>query len=325
MTRRRAVTLSSALAAALLSTSCAGGSPGPSASGGPGPTPSTTAATGTFTISVVPPSDLGAGHTVLAGRVYDGALPETTQWTQLSALGGCKLLKPKVPFCSASCGADACVADGTCQRYPTARSVGGLTISGLGSSAFDVAPISAAYSLPGTVSLPYPPFAEGAAVTLAAAGDHLPAFTLASRGIAPLALSAGSYAIVKTSAAAATYEPLVIGWTAAAQPSLATVHVTVDVSHHGGIKGKVVCEAEDVGSLTIPGDLVTRLVGLGVAAYPKVEATRRATGSAAVGGGTVTLNVESTVAAPLRIEGYTCTTGGECPSGSCDTNLGFCN
>lgn len=317
-------TLSGAVVAALLSTACGGGSSGAGSSGGGG-TSGAAAPSGTFTIAVTPPRAQGpAGYTALAGKVFDGPYPEATRWTTLATAGGCTLQKPVVPSCVTSCEAGVCVADGTCQAYPTGKSVGPLTIAGLGPTSFTVTPVAASYSLPGAVELPYPPFAEGAAVTLAAAGlDEVPAFTVASKGIAPLTLASDTFAIAK-GATAGAFAALTLGWTPPAQAGVGRIHVLVDISHHGGIKGKIECDVADTGSLTIPADLVTRLVALGVAQYPAVELTRRARGTTAVSGGTVALNVDSTVAAAITIEGVTCTAPADCGSGSCDTSLGLC-
>lgn len=315
-----------ALATFVAAAGCGGGSGGGS-SGGTGGSSSgggTAGSYGMVTVSVVPPAGTNAGYTALAGKIYDGAYPETVSWTQTAAGGGCVLYTPATPLCTPACGTGyACVATNTCQAYPSTLSAGALTVTGVGSSALTVNPISGSYS---TTTAEYPPFAEGATVRVAAAGatSGSDAFTVTAKGVAPLATT-GSAAIAKDGAG---YGPLALAWTAG-DSSVATIVVKVDLSHHGGSKGKIECAAADTGSLTIPASLVTSLVGLGVYAAPKVDVTRRATGSVTVGTGSVKLQIDSLKSLPVTIEGVTCGADAECASNSCDLTsslrYGLCN
>jgi hypothetical protein len=309
-----------ALAVALAVAACGGGGTGSggdwtSSSGGSSSSGATGAsAFGTLRLSVVPPASGSAGSTSLSGKLYDGAYPEATVWTRVASAGDCTLYAPATPLCTPACTTGACVATNLCQPYPTTISAGPLTVTGVGSSPLTARPISGSYAASSTE---YPPFTEGATVTVAAPGDASGAasFTVGASGIAPLALKGTSAAIAKASAG---YGALALAWTAPGNAALAKIVVNVDLSHHGGSKGKITCEAPDTGSLAIPASLVTSLVNLGIYAYPKVELTRRATGSVTVGTGKVTLQIDSLQALPITIEGLTCAAGSDCTSGSCN-------
>jgi hypothetical protein len=81
--------------------------------------------------------------------------------------------------------------------------------------------------------------------------------------------------------------------------------VLVDLSHHGGTKGKLECELPDTGSGELPTELVTQLIELGVAGYPKITLTRTATSSVAIAPGLVKLEVLSAVTHEVVVSGFT--------------------
>ena len=74
-------------------------------------------------------------------------------------------------------------------------------------------------------------------------------------------------------------KPLTLTWTAKGASADSTIHVHLDISHHGGTKGQIECDTADSGSLTIGASLVTQLVNLGVAGFPTVRLTRSSVGS----------------------------------------------
>lgn len=310
-----------ALGVVLAAVACGGGGSSSAGGGGGGSSGATSSSGasgsgvyGTLRLSVVPPAGGSAGSTSLSGKLYDGAYPEATGWTRVASAGDCTLYTPAIPLCSPSCTSGACVATNTCQPYPTTILAGNLTITGVGSSPLTARPISGSYAASTT---DYPPFAEGATVTVTAPGDASGAasFTLTAKGIAPLAVTGASAGIAKSGGG---YGGLRLAWTAPGTATLARILVSVDLSHHGGSKGKITCDAPDTGSLEVPAALVTSLVNLGVFAYPKVDIARRSTGTARVGAGQVTLNVDSPLALPITIEGVTCTASSQCASGSCN-------
>ncbi len=275
---------------------------------------------GSFQVKVTPASGDIEASTAVVGKVYDGPTPATVIWEKPQVDGSCTLTTPRVPFCSTPCGSSsACVEDDTCQAYATARSVGAVTVTGVkttaGDSSFVMTAIANTYQPPGSTSLAYPPFAEGDAVSLSAAGDYFPAFTLTSKGVAPLV-------VTSTALALKSGQPLALTWTKGTTGN-AKVHVKLDISHHGGTKGQIECDADDSGALTVTAPLITTLLGLGAAGYPTVIVTRHALGSTVISAGRVDLDVSSIVEQAVTVEGLTsCTEDTDCASGqTCQSDL----
>jgi hypothetical protein len=95
-----------------------------------------------------------------------------------------------------------------------------------------------------------------------------------------------------------------------------TCHVSIDISHHGGIKGIIECDAEDTGSLELSAALLTELLNLGVAGFPTIHISRRFVGSTTIAPGRVELAVVSDVLIPVEIPGLTsCNDDSSCPNG----------
>lgn len=276
---------------------------------------------GSFQVSLVAPQSGTPGYTAVVGKIYDGPTPSQLVWELAAQSGDCKLMTPRVPFCGTPCGGSAvCVEDGVCQAYPTARTVGTIQVKGVrttaGATEFSMSPIAKNYQPSGTTSLPYPAFSEGDTLSLSAAGDYYPAFSVSSRGIAPLTLLDSTLTLQQNQA-------LDVHWSAAGQPSLSTVHVKLDISHHGGTKGMIECDAADTGTVQIAAPLVTQLLNLGVAGYPTIIVTRKAVGSTTIAPGRVDLTVSSEVERAVVVPGLTsCTDNSECPTGkTCQTDL----
>jgi hypothetical protein len=279
---------------------------------------------GTFEIELVPPNADTPGRTTVVGVVYDGPSPENVVWETAMMAGDCKLLTPRVPFCATPCGSGAaCVEDDTCAPYPTKQGVGTVHVAGLSITAggtgggFDMTPIANSYSTPGSVTIAYPGFAEGDDVSIAASGaDAACAFDITARGIPPLAVTTSQPALAQSTA-------LQLAWTAPADTAAATVEIKLDISHHGGTKGMIECEADDTGSLTIPAALVAELLDLGVAGYPTIVVTRASTGSTTTAAGRVDLVVSSQVERAVLVDGLvSCTDDASCPDGqTCQPDL----
>lgn len=255
------------------------------------------------------------GFTALLGKVFSGPTPESTVWDEVEASAGCKLLTPRVPFCDPGCGSGSvCVDDDRCQASPTAISVGKVTLRGVrtadGSDGFTADPIKNTYQTPVTIKLPYPAFAEGAAISLSAAGADVAGFVLGGRGIAPLALAGEGGFPIKTGM------PLTLSWAAPVSADNSRVRVKLDISHHGGSKGKVECDVADNGALSIAASLVDKLVALGVAGFPTIVVTREAVASTPTSAGRVDLRTYSYVERAIEIDGLvSCSSVDDCPTG----------
>ena len=291
---------------------------GTSSSGGTTSTGPLDAVIGNFEVELVEPVEATAetpatpGFTRVFGKIYDGASPSLVIWTEAATEGACTLLTPRVPFCNQPCaGGAVCVGNDVCQDYPTARSVGTVRVTGLhsasGVSEFSMTPVANTYQI--VESLPYPAFAESEDVVFEASGDFFPAFSLHSKGILPLEVLNGAITLESNKAVDLTWAP-------PTQAGSSRIQVEVDISYHGGTKGKIECDGPDSGSLRIPAALITKLIGLGVAGFPKITVTRSAVGSATVSAGRIELSVYSDVVIVVQIPGLISCTGDEqCPTG----------
>jgi hypothetical protein len=255
------------------------------------------------------------GFTSVNGKVYDGPLPEGIAWKKDSEESGCVLLKPSVPFCDPACGIDVCVADDTCLASPSAKDVGEVKLEGL-TTPVTLKNVANAYSVPANVQLPYPAFSEGGEITLSAAGGTYGAFSIKVSGIAPLVVNADSLAIEPNA-------PLNLTWEPSTMSGISRVFIKLDISHHGGTKGKIECVVDDTGSLSIPATMVTALTSLGVAGFPTIAISRANSATASIAPGKVELLVNSDVELPVKIPGLTsCAEDTDCPTGqTCQKDL----
>lgn len=275
---------------------------------------------GAFQASLIAPTDISQGYTSVLGKVYDGPSPSAVAWKQAAASGDCKLYTPDVPFCDPGCGSTAlCVENNVCKDFPKSLSVGKVTVNGMktkdGKTSFSMDPLLNSYQPSGGVIVDFPPFAEGATVNLSAAGGSgVEAFTVSAKGISPLQVLGDSLVL-------ADGKSLEVKWTAPGDPSLSKVHAMVDISHHGGTKGKIECEGADDGSLEIAAALVDQLKALGVSGYPKIDVTRKSMGTNPEV--KVDFILESKVTKSLSIPGLiSCSGDEECPNGqTCQADM----
>lgn len=291
------------------------GSAGASASGGASSS-DPNAVVGSFIVELIGKTDSADPYVAVSGKVYDGVTPSTVVWDLVTSASGCQLLKPRAPFCSTPCsGGGVCVEDDQCASYPTAQDLGPVTVQGLGSTDIVMKPIASSYQLPGDVTLAYPPAAEGATVGLQVSGGPFGAFSIQTKMVAPLVAS-GTLTLDAS-------KPLALTWTAPGDPALARMQIKVDISHHGGAKGKIECDVPDSGSLQIPASMISSLIDLGVAGFPTATLTRVTSGSAAIAPGKVSLQTLSSVALELVVPGFqSCHEDTDCPTGkACQQDL----
>ncbi|HVX93400.1 MAG TPA: hypothetical protein VHK47_00715 [Polyangia bacterium] len=275
------------------------------------------AVVGAFAIKLVETMGTNAAHTTITGVVKDGPQPDLVHFVAGTKDGSCALYTPEVPFCSTPCGSAACVADDTCQAYPTAKNVGTVTVDGLaGAAGFALSSSSNSYTTGVGFSPSYPPFTEGADVSVSASGADYAAFSIHAKAIAPLVLPSSAITLQKN-------QPLELTWTAAGAAADSAIHVQLDVSHHGGTKGQIRCDAPDTGSLTISAALVTQLINLGFSGYPSITVTRSSSGEATIAPGRVQLVVSQDIERYVQIPGLvSCTDDKDCPTGqTCQDDL----
>jgi hypothetical protein len=260
-----------------------------------------------------------AGYTSVLGSVSDGVTPATSSWTVSATDGDCTLRVPLVPFCSTPCGSSAaCVAADTCVNYPTVKSVGSIDVKGItlaaGGSEFTMTAVNGTYQ--SVASLAYPGFSEGGAVTMTTGGGDYDKFTLSGKGIAPLVVTSSGPDVKKDTAQTIT-------WTPPTTSGISTIEIKLDIGHHGGEKGQILCDTSDSGSLTISASLMNQLIALGVAGFPSITVTRQSIGSTTIAPGRVDLKISQSITQDVTVDGVTsCNTDSDCPTGeTCQSDL----
>ena len=249
--------------------------------------------------------------TAIAGIVNDKTPPSAVIWNQTALDGDCELLQPDVPFCNTPCdvSTEVCVADDVCAAHAVKQDVGTVSVSGVrtttGATTFELTSNSNNYLVPGAISLVYPGFAAGDPLTVAATGSAFtPPFTITAIGIAPLVVTNPDRDLARNASVDLT-------WTPPASGATSRLHLKLDISHHGGSKGKIECDTADDGTLTLSAPMITQLLDLGAAGFPTIELTRVATGDALTTAGRVDLSVLSSVERPVTVPGIISCDGDE--------------
>lgn len=308
---------------ATTSTSSSGGSTnagGATASGG-------ATATGpgvwaTINVELVAEDAVAAAHTNMGAFGKDAApIPDSFKPTK--EVGACKLLEPNYVLCDApKCtNSETCVATDRCQTNPAPTTLGDLTVKGLklkdgGGTEFTLSPVGTSYQAAGATAVDYPPCTVGQEISVSGGAEAATKFSVKSSCIDTLVVPNATTEVPFEAGKAAQFS-----WTAAAGGN-SRVTVRIDISHHGGLKGLIVCDAPDTGSLQVDASLVTGLIGLGTAGFPVARVTRTALGTAPAGSGAVTLNVFSWVELSLAIPGVkSCSSDAECATGQTCTSL----
>lgn len=285
-----------------------GGSGGSNTGGSP-TTPSNVDPVGSFTVRL----EALRSITTVSGSVRDAPAIEAVPYVPDQASGVCQLFVPEIPFCEQPCTLDqVCAPGGVCTARPKSYSLGTVTVNGLatedGSNQFSMDPIgtSKSYGTPSGVKLKYPPAAPGAELRLTTSGGEFGPFEIVGKAIGPIEGFPSEPIPLKRE------QPLDLTWTAAPGTLIEAV---LEIAHHGGARGKVICETEDTGALSIPAPLVTALLDLGVAGFPDVVVTRKST-SAAANAPRLEFIMFADASRPVAIDGLTsCNTPDDCPEG----------
>jgi hypothetical protein len=212
-----------------------------------------------------------------------------------------------------------CVAGDMCIPEAQPVNIGPVNVSGLmteeGTSEFSISPLGSKsnYLPPASITLVYPPAEDGAAVTLSGEVEGSP-LTIETSGISPLSIDLEEVPIGGD-------EDVVVTWNAPGSNSKSEMELLIDISHHGGVKGKVICNTADDGEHTIPAAILNDLIDLGVAGFPTITFHRMARGVSAAPH-EIAFRVEQNVQIPVAIDGLvSCTFPEDCPEGeSCQVD-----
>jgi len=257
-------------------------------------------------------------QTAVSGLIRDGVQPRMDGWETLDEVGDCALLTPDPPSCDPRCvaGKETCAPGDMCLPIPNKRSAGKVTVTGLGEPIELEDKVAGNYALPNGLVVPYPPCSEGEPIT----------FDIEGTGHDPFMLQVPCVATFEAPEPVAieAHTPIELRWAAPTMPELTTLHVHLNVAHHGGIDSEIECDTADDGELEIDAALIDGLINIGVAGFPTVVLTRSASASGSdETSENVTLTVSSSYESPVMIPGViSCTTDAECPDGqACGTDL----
>lgn len=282
--------------------SSTGGSGG-AASGGAGgasaapwrPCPAATRVGG-VSLALIAAAENAPAYAQILGSVKNGVRPSDV-WRELAQEGACRLIVGPQLDCATSCDAGkVCAGDNACIDEPISQSAGTITITGLAEAASFPPLGNKTYYFAFSDGAPYPPYAVGAAIALAAAGADHPAFSAAGRGIDPLVFPAQALDVARG-------QPLAVTWTAPAAAGAGTIGLRLDIAHHGGIAARVECDLPDTGAATVPAALISQLIDRGTAGFPTVSLTRRSVDSATIPAGCVEFSIASSIERPVNVEG----------------------
>lgn len=178
--------------------------------------------------------------------------PDVPAPERIADQGECSVwVHPAPGLCDPACSTGFCTAQGSCEPWPANRSAGTITVTGL------AAPLTFVPSTWGYESQPAQPadlFGTGAAITVSAPGDDAPGFTLTATGVAPLVADLTYLTLEDGVDVEVTWEPAQSG----------RVQLMLLAGWHGAPwEAMLLCESDDDGVLTIPGDLVTAMPPVG--------------------------------------------------------------
>jgi hypothetical protein len=257
---------------------------------------------------------LADDYTGVNGEVADGVVPGNVP-ILIAEGGDCRLLQKPSLFCAPACvPGETCGSDGTCVAYPENQSVGTVEVTGLKSALSMEAKWGNYYGNPGTME--HPGFEPGALVTLRAAGEDLPTFTLGGVGVTPLSISNPQISIDDD-------DGLLLEWSAAPGSEAIQMHVELNINNHGSTSAWISCDSPDSGTLEIPQALLAELFQIGVSGFPSLTFSRRSAHSTQLNAGCVELVVRTDQDVSIEVAGVTsCTSDGQCgPGESCGADL----
>ncbi len=173
--------------------------------------------------------------------------PELPGLELVAAEGDCAYWKRvEEGFCEAPCTAGFCSPEGTCVPWPSNRSAGVIEVTGLrGSLSF--APTATGYRTDSSIDGDL--FDPGASIHVEAPGDEVPGFSLSATGVAAFEDDL-DYISLEDGVDA------VITWTPA---SSGRIQLALRLGWHGApFTDMLLCETDDVGSLVVPGSLISQ-------------------------------------------------------------------
>jgi hypothetical protein len=187
----------------------------------------------------------GGGFLSIYAAINDG--PDLPALELAERFGECAVyVRPLPSHCEPAC-AGVCTAPDTCAPYPAAVDVGDITVSGLH------APLVFVHGPFGYTPDERPGadvFADDASIDVTAPGASAPGFTAHLRGVPALVAPSQNLTLVDGQDAEVTWTGL----------GAARIQLQLVVGWHGTLPEAImVCETDDDGAFTIPGDAIAAL------------------------------------------------------------------
>ncbi len=274
-------------------------------------------ALGQFTLTLQPALGENAAYATLQGKIWQAPSPQRDGWETTLAEGDCLVREPRRPECDDECAPPAfCAVGDQCAEEPPTVDVGEVTVWGLENKgmtdSFVMTPLNPTtnqYIASGDAQLVFPPLGDADVFILEAQGGQLEPFIIATPGMSPVELT------VEDGLPFEEDTPLELTWIPGDSPT-ARMNINVDISHHGGTRGEIVCDAEDTGELTIAASLVTKLLDLGFFGFPEIYVERYTRSFANVGDNHINTRVLAYSRLMLSIDGLrSCLDVSECEEG----------
>jgi hypothetical protein len=263
---------------------------------------------GNVTVRLFDDPDPASAYSTVQASFFDGPMPVPNPalgpLVASQTQGDCQLLVPKAVTCAPTCMGGVCTDNNHCAPDPAHQTAGVIHVQGLAGMDIALEPMGPNLAYSGAPTLPFKPCAEGTLVQATGA-----AFALAGACIAPLTLTG------PTTLPVVSGQPVTITWTPPGRAGISRVQLALEIAHHGGYRGEIDCEVADSGSFVIPASLVTALINLGRAGYPKLQVVRLSSAAASAQPG-VRFSMQSFVERDVDTGVVSCMTTDECPAGT---------
>lgn len=266
---------------------------------------------GNFTV------DSNVDYGYVAGSALNGVVPITVLTPTLTE-GDCTIFKRENPFCDPSCESGfTCNLDNECVPYPEQQDLGTVTVSGL-LDAVSMEPNTPGYTYFDT-SVPNPPWAPGAIITLETTGGAFAPVTLQGVGVDVFTVADLDWQV-------AAGEALRVSWDPPTIELRSEVRLTLNIDQHGITPSTAVCIFADDGEGEVPASIIDNLFNLGVSGFPNGTLTRRSVDSAPLGDGCMDFAITASNIAQIDVAGFTpCTSDDDCPEGQeCNLAIQLC-
>ncbi|MEE9384613.1 MAG: hypothetical protein V3V08_14505 [Nannocystaceae bacterium] len=257
---------------------------------------------------------------IIQGNVHTAPSP-LARLEEVSAQGGCALVRQQRFFCDPRCAADeVCGPGDACITRPRPRSVGEVTVQGLGED-LRLLPVEPGFVYFDT-SRPKSAIEAGEPVWLEASGGDMDVepIELGVVGIAALHVSTGMTLVVAHGA------PLDVAWDAAVAEHDAEIVLRLQVDQHGGTPASVVCRFEDTGSGIVPAGILAKFLDLGITGFPNATITRLVASRTPGAEDCVDFVASASLEIGLSVDNVTpCHSDADCPPGqTCNKQIEIC-